>query len=129
MPRMLRELFAKPELGLLHAQYFITWRNVMVLQYWRSYDQLHTYAHDRDKQHLPAWVAFNQATRGNEAVGVYHESYLMTPGTYETIYVNMPLFGLAKAGVAVPAVGSMQNAASRLKRETDQPGGEVSRGE
>ncbi len=118
MPRMLRELFAKPELGLLHAQYFVTWRNVMVMQYWRSYDQLHTYAHDRDKQHLPAWVAFNQATRGNEAVGVYHESYLMTPGTYETIYVNMPLFGLAKAGVAVPAVGSMQNAATRLGRES-----------
>ena len=85
-----------------------SWRNVMVLQYWRSYDQLHAYAHARDKEHLPAWVAFNHATRGNTAVGVYHESYLMTPGTYETIYVNMPLFGLAKAGVAAPAVGSMQ---------------------
>jgi hypothetical protein len=30
----------------------------------------------------------------------------------------MPLFGLAKAGVAVPAVGSMQHAASRLGRES-----------
>jgi hypothetical protein len=117
MPRMLRELFAKPELGLLHAEYFITWRNIMVLQYWRSYDQLHAYAHARDKEHLPAWVAFNQAARGNEAIGVYHESYLMTPATYETVYVNMPLFGLAKASVAVPAVGSMQSAMGRLRRE------------
>lgn len=117
MPRMLRELFQRPELGLLHAEYFVSWRNGMVLQYWRSYDQLHAYAHARDKEHLPAWIAFNHATRGNTAVGVYHESYLMTPGTYETIYVNMPLFGLAKAGVAAPAVGSMRDAASRLGRE------------
>ena len=117
MPRMLRELFQQPELGLLHAEYFVSWRNVMVLQYWRSYEHLHTYAHARDKEHLPAWAAFNKAARGNEAVGIYHESYLMSPGTYETIYANMPLFGLAKAGTPIPAVGSMQSALARLKRE------------
>jgi hypothetical protein len=41
----------------------------------------------------------------------------MTPGTFETVYANMPLFGLSKAGTAVPAVGSMQSAMGRLKRE------------
>ena len=117
MPRMLRELFRQPELGLLHAEFFVTWRNVMVLQYWRSYDQLHTYAHAQDKEHLPAWVAFTQASRGNEAVGIYHESYLMRAGAYETVYANMPAFGLAKAGLAVPAVGSMQSANARLQRD------------
>jgi hypothetical protein len=117
MPRMLQELFRQPELGLLHAEYFVSWRNAMVLQYWRSYDQLHAYAHARDKAHLPAWAAFNEAARGNTAVGVYHESYLMRSDQYEAIYVNMPAFGLAKAGEMVPAVGSMKDAAARLRRD------------
>ncbi len=117
MPRMLQELFQKPELGLLHGEFFVSWRNAMVLQYWRSYEQLHAYAHARDKEHLPAWVAFNLAARGNTAVGVYHESYLQSAGTYETVYVNMPRFGLAKAGEMVPAVGSMKDAATRLRGE------------
>ena len=117
MPRMLQELFKKPELGLLHAEYFVGWRNVMVLQYWRSYEQLHEYAHARDKAHLPAWVAFNRMTRGNTAVGVYHETYLSGDGRYESVYVNMPAFGLARAGEALPAVGSMHSASTRLRRE------------
>jgi hypothetical protein len=116
MPRMLQELFRRPELGMLHAEYFVGWRNAMVLQYWRSYEQLHEYAHARDKAHLPAWAAFNKMTRGNSAVGVYHESYLCGAGRYESVYVNMPPFGLAKAGEAVPAVGSMQSATERLRR-------------
>lgn len=116
MPRMLQELFRQPELGLLHAEYFAGWRNVMTLQYWRSYEQLHAYAHARDKEHLPAWTAFNKAARGNTAVGVYHESYMCGPGRYETVYVNMPGFGLGKAGAKVPAVGSMKDAAERLRR-------------
>ncbi len=116
MPKMLTELFKQPELGLLHAEFFVSWKNVMTLQYWRSYEQLHAYAHMRDGIHLPAWAAFNKGARGNTAVGVYHESYLVGPGKYETVYANMPRFGLAKAGAMVPAVGSMKDAAERLAR-------------
>ena len=117
MPRMLRELFEQPELGLLHAEYFLSWRTATVLQYWRSYDHLEAYAHAGDKAHLPAWAEFNKAARGNTAVGIYHESYLVAPGQYETVYANMPRFGLAKAGEMVPAVGSMSSAAARLRRQ------------
>ena len=116
MPRMLQELYRQPELGLLHAEFFVSWRNVMTLQYWRSYEKLHAYAHARDRAHLPAWAAFNQAARGNAAVGVYHESYVVGPGRYETVYVDMPKFGLGKAGELVPAVGSMKDAAERMRR-------------
>jgi hypothetical protein len=118
MPRMLQELYRQPELGFLHAEYFVSWRNVMTLQYWRSYDHLHAYAHARDKEHLPAWTEFNRSVRGNSAVGVYHESYLQRPGSYESVYVNMPRFGLASAGQMLPAVGSMKDAAARLQRES-----------
>src|ERR1700678_4370610 len=63
MPRMLRELARRPELGLLHTEFFLGGRTIMTLQYWRSFDQLHAYAHAKDKQHLPAWADFNQIGR------------------------------------------------------------------
>ena len=118
MPRMIRELIAQPELGLLHAEPALSPpRTVALVQYWRSFDQLHAYAHARDKAHLPAWAAFNKAARGNNAVGIFHETYLVQAGSYETIYADMPPFGLGKAGQLVPAVGSMHNAAQRIGRE------------
>jgi hypothetical protein len=115
MPRMLKELFRQPELGLLHAEMYLSGRTVMVVQYWRSFDQLHDYAHARDKEHLPAWAEFNRQVGNNGAVGVFHESYLVPAGAYESIYVNMPLQGLAKAGELIPAVGRMQSAKERIK--------------
>ena len=57
MGRMIPELLRQPELGLLHADSWFTWRTVLMVQYWRSFDQLHAYAHAKDKQHLPAWAA------------------------------------------------------------------------
>ena len=86
------------------------------MQYWRSYEQLHSYAHARDRAHLPAWAAFQKAARGNTAVGIYHETYLVRAGAYETIYSDMPIFGLGKAGTLVPAVGSMADANAVSRR-------------
>lgn len=117
MPRMIKELLRQPELGMLHAEGLLGWRSVHVVQYWRSYEQLHAYAHAGNKQHLPAWAAFQKRARGNTSVGIYHESYLVPAGSYETVYGNMPPFGLGAAGELVPAVGSMANAAARLRRE------------
>jgi hypothetical protein len=116
MPRMLRELFTQPELGLLHAEYALTWRGVMVLQYWRSFDQLHAYAHARNAAHLPAWAAFNRAVGNNGSVGIWHETYEVAPGHYETVYGNMPRWGLAKAGAHLPATGKRNTARERIGR-------------
>ena len=77
MPRMLRELAQHPEMGLLHAQSFVSGRTVMVLQYWRSFEHLHAYAHARDLQHLPAWADFNRKVGGNGSVGIFHETYVV----------------------------------------------------
>jgi Domain of unknown function (DUF4188) len=114
MPRMLRELFRRPELGLLHARTFWSGRTVMVLQYWRSFEQLHAYAHAKEMQHLPAWANFNRKVGGNGAVGIFHETYVVEQGRYECVYANMPQFGLAKAGEMVRATGRMQSAKSRM---------------
>jgi hypothetical protein len=116
MPRMLKELFAHKEMGLLHAQSFVSWRTVMVLQYWRSFEQLHAYAHARNLEHLPAWADFNRRVGGNGSVGIFHETYLVSNGAYECVYANMPDFGLASAGEMIPAIGRMQTASSRMGR-------------
>src|ERR1700753_2371139 len=70
MPKMLTELFQQPELGLLHASTSISGRTISVVQYWRSFEQLHEYAHARDKKHLPAWADFNRRVGGHRAGGI-----------------------------------------------------------
>jgi hypothetical protein len=115
MPRMLKELREQPELGLLSAAYYKGPRTAMTVQYWRSFEQLHAYAHAKDKDHLPAWTEFNRRVGATGVVGVFHETYLVSAGKYEAVYVNMPRFGLALAGGMVPAVGRMQSAKERIE--------------
>jgi hypothetical protein len=115
MPRMLAELSARPESGLLGGHMWFG-RTTIMLQYWRSIDQLMAYATDRNASHLPAWRAFNKAIGTSGDVGVWHETYTVTPGTYESIYVNMPEFGLGKIGTLHPASGGRESARDRLRR-------------
>lgn len=113
MPRMVRELQRHPELGFVHGEAW-SGRTTIMVQYWRSLDQLLAYARNKETEHLPAWRAFNKAIDANGSVGIWHETYLASPGTYENIYVNMPLFGLGKAGTVYPATGGKQSAAARM---------------
>lgn len=113
MPRMIRELSRQPELGLLHAESWFS-RTIIMVQYWRSMEQLLAYAANREAEHLPAWKAFNRSIGVNGAVGIWHETYGISPGHFESVYVNMPLFGLGKAGSVIPASGSKKSARGRL---------------
>jgi hypothetical protein len=115
MPRMLRELGQTPELGFLGHHLWIG-RTTIALQYWRSVDDLNAYAKNRDRAHLPAWAAFNRAIGKSGDVGVWHETYRTRAGDFESVYANMPLFGLAKATKAVPAIGRRESAASRMNK-------------
>ena len=87
-----------------------------MVQYWRSMDQLLAYAKNKDAEHLPAWRAFNKAVGDNGSVGIWHETYAASPGSYETFYGNMPPFGLGVAGHLEQAVAGRQSAAGRLGR-------------
>lgn len=115
MPAMLAELQDRPDLGLLHARTHFGFRNIAVVQYWRSHEQLQAYAQARDKAHLPAWHAFNKRVGTNGDVGIWHETYLIAPGASEAIYVNMPPYGLGRAGRTPDAVGGRATALGRLK--------------
>lgn len=122
MPRMLAELRRQPELGLLHARTHFGVRNVFVVQYWRSWDQLHDYATGKSFVHLPAWQAFNRTVATNGDVGIWHETYLVPEGHFECVYANMPPYGLGRVGERVEAVGPMRSASSRLGEEAVSDG-------
>lgn len=113
MPRMLKELYQQPELGFIHAEMWFS-RTIIQVQYWRSMEQLLAYARNKEAQHLPAWQSFNKAVGTDGSVGIWHETYAASLGTYENIYVNMPLFGLGRAGSVRVASGGRQSAAGRL---------------
>ena len=115
MTRMLRELYGRPELGLIHHEMWFS-RTVMQVQYWRSMDQLMAYAKNKDAEHLPAWAAFNRSIGTDGSVGIWHETYSISPGSYECIYANMPPFGLGKAGVLEKVSGRGESAQGRLTR-------------
>lgn len=102
MPGMIRELSQHPELGLLGARSWMSWRLTMVQQYWASMDQLMAYAADREAQHLPAWRAFNRRARSGRSVGIWHEAYIVQPDGAHVVYVNMPPFGIGEATSLVP---------------------------
>jgi Monooxygenase af470-like len=86
MPRMLRELQRQPDSGLLGATQGFLSTGPVVVQYWRSFEQLERYARDPNAEHLPAWRRF--------------------------IYGNMPRIGLARVGEH-QTLGSTSTAALR----------------
>jgi hypothetical protein len=113
MPKMLKELYSKPELGLLNHEMWFS-RTIILVQYWRDFDSLLAYAKAKESHHLPAWQEFNRSIGTGGAVGIWHETYLISPGSYENVYVNMPEFGLGKAGTLVEAKAGLQSASGRL---------------
>lgn len=115
MAGMLGELSRNPADGLLHFDNWLAWRQVMLVQYWRSFEALHAYSTAREKQHLPAWKAFNNAVGTGGDVGIWHETYLVDPGRCENIYANMPVQGICAAGTIVDATGVRAQAPGRLK--------------
>ena len=116
MPAMLRELRADPGSGFLGAELLLGGPRILfTLQYWRDFDSLEAYARDRDRQHWPAWTAFNKAIGDNGSVGIFHETYCVDRGRFETIYGNMPPYGLGRVSGLVPATGSRNAARERMQ--------------
>ncbi len=116
MGPMLNELYRDPASGFLGAETLLQpWRTIMLVQYWRDFDSLERYARARDRQHWPAWTAFNRAVGNDGTVGIYHETYCVPQDGHESIYANMPPFGLGKVMGTAPATGSRLTARLRMK--------------
>jgi len=116
MPKMLTELYQNPELGLLGHEQWIGRTSIMV-QYWKSFEQLEEYAKSKTSVHLPAWTEFNKKIGQNGDIGIWHETYFSGRGQYECIYNNMPKFGLAKAANHIEAHGKYNSAKQRINAQ------------
>ena len=121
MGPMLRELYRHPEKGFLGGEFFVYWRGPALVQYWRSFVDLERFARNPDDPHLPAWQRFNRTVGSDGSVGIFHETFLVERRSFEAIYSNMPVFGLAKATEHVRAVGGRETAQRRLMRGENEP--------
>jgi hypothetical protein len=116
MTGMVAELEKKgPETGFLGYENWLSLRPVMI-QYWRSPEQLIAYARNRDATHYPVWVEFNRELAKRQDIGIWHETYVVKAGSYECVYNNMPRFGLAKVAESLAAEGTHVSAQGRLGR-------------
>ena len=114
---MLRVLAKEEDLGLLGYTMWVGPRGPMLVQYWRSFEQLERFARDTSLPHHPAWRAYNKRVGTDGDVGIWHETYQVGPGRYECLYANMPAFGLAAAGRHVPVAQRGDSAAQRLHQK------------
>ncbi len=118
-PRMVRELEADPESGLLGSRTVVGpgIRNVGFVQHWDSFGDLREYAHDETRHHRPAWLEYyRDGTAADSAVGIWHETYVVGADDHESVYNNVPPHGLGAADGSdlVAATGTRETAAGRL---------------
>jgi Domain of unknown function (DUF4188) len=102
MGPMLKTLQQHPEQGFLGAERFLYPGGLGLVQYWKSRTDLTKFARNPSDPHLKAWQQFNRSIGSDGSVGIWHETYEIAPGKHESIYVNMPIFGLAAATNHVP---------------------------
>ncbi len=121
MGPMLQTLYEYPQKGFLagHSYFDLGNRTSLMVQYWRSFEDLEGFARHPDDPHLAAWQQFNKAVGTDGTVGIWHETYQVRAGEYETFYGNMPRFGLANAFAHVPVGRHTSSARKRMSRESE----------
>lgn len=120
MLRMLRELKADRARGLLgHILLSGSPRTYYVVQHWESKEKLYAYASAPDMFHRKAWAMLNRKEKNSrQHVGLWHETYIVPEGGYESIYADMPAYGLAAATGSLPIEGRGRRAADRLAQRS-----------
>lgn len=124
MPRMIAELEKnkaaaqrgeEESLGYLGSRFTVDLSGVTTIQWWRSTDDIYAYANAGQHEHRPAWVEFYRLAKANpDAVTIWHETYEISPGGAESMYVGPRPFGLADVAGTVPAGRRGETARERL---------------
>ncbi len=115
MKGLLAELEASREHGLLHYESF-RGNPSLIVQYWRSWEHLETWAREPKGNHRSVWVDYAKRIKPGGDVGVWHETYVVRPGDYECIYTNMPRFGLGAIGELIKTKGRTGRASNRMEQ-------------
>lgn len=112
MPKMLRELYANKAraeegqeewLGFMGGRTLVGGRGPTVVQYWRSAEDIYSYASNSDRIHRPAWLEFyRRAKQHPGSVGIWHETFAVPADGHESIYMDAPAMGLGAVSGLVP---------------------------
>jgi heme-degrading monooxygenase HmoA len=129
MFRTLGELARDSTRGLLgHVMMTASPRTYYVVQYWESKEKLYAYASSPDMFHHKVWGIVNSKERAGKVrghVGLWHEAYVVPEGAYESIYFDMPAFGLAGAHGQVPLERRGRYAKDRFAHRSAKAAGET----
>lgn len=115
MLRLLRDLRDDHDSGYRGHRILFgpTPREVMVLQYWASGEQLVAFATDPRHRHREAWREFEQMVRSSAGgIGLWHEIYRVPRSGISTFYRDIPPIGLA-AVTGLVAKGPRGEASAR----------------
>jgi heme-degrading monooxygenase HmoA len=129
MYRMLGELARDRSRGLLgHIMLTASPRTYYVVQYWESQEKLYAYATSPDMFHHKVWAIINRKEREGRThghVGIWHEAYVVPEGSYESVYADMPAFGLAAAHGQVPVDRRGRHAKDRFAYRSAKAAGKA----
>ena len=114
MGPMMKQLYEHPEKGFLGGENFFNGRTTRLLSYWRSFEDLERFARNPADPHLSAWQMFRKNIGDDGSVGIWHETYQVKAGQFESFYGNMPRFGLAKAFGHQPVTRGLNSARKRM---------------
>ena len=118
--RVLADLAAHPERGLLAGKVWRSGRELLAVQYWTSFEALDDWARDHSLPHRPAWQRYLREALSDRAddpaLGLWHETYLAVPGAWEGIYVQMPPTGVGAAGPVLDMGATKGSARDRLRQ-------------
>jgi hypothetical protein len=114
---VVRDLDAHPERGFLAGRVYRAGRALIAVQYWESFDALDAWARDHRLPHRKPWQRYLREALADEAMGLWHETYLASPGSWEGVYLNMPPWGLAAGVEAVEMRATKGSARERLREQ------------
>lgn len=116
---MIAELESDPSFGYMGGDAYIGMNErkstTMMVQYWRSYEALQKWTHTRMGIHMKTMLEYGKKDRFEGINGIWHETYKVRDGEYESIYAHMPPIGLALATQAVEDA-KLNNGPGRMKR-------------
>ena len=123
--RVLADLEAHPARGFVAGHVYRSGRTLLAVQYWESFEALDAYARDHALPHRRAWQRYLRVALDDPAMGLWHETYLVEPGRWEGVYVNMPPWGLGATGDLLEMRTTRGSARDRLHQRhrgrPDQP--------
>lgn len=95
MAKLMHQLSEDKELGLLGSHGGRNGRNIYLIQYWESEEKLMEFS--RAPAHRGYWKWYNTALSSGGDIGIWHETYRVSAGSYDGCYLDMPVYGLADA--------------------------------